>query len=181
MTPPNRWRTGRLRGLTPLNFFWVVRVSSVQPSQLGRRVFDLPDGRCRARSKAAQVINGDCVGVVICWRNLTGQRQAEAWRLKTHWLETENRQIHKASRLKSQFLANMPHELRTPLSAVIGFADLLHPGFVKPDSLKHQQFLGLIGTSGRPLLQLINDVLDLSKVESVKFDSSPRGLTCPLC
>ena len=60
----------------------------------------------------------------------------------------------------------MSHELRTPLNAVIGFSDLLHSGFIKPDSPKHQEFLGHIGSSGRHLLQLINDVLDLAKVES---------------
>ena len=106
----------------------------------------------------------------------TEQRQAENARLIAQRLEAENRQIQEASRLKSQFLANMSHELRTPLNAVIGFSDLLHSGMVKPDSPKHQEFLGHIGTSGRHLLQLINDVLDLSKVESGKFDFYPEPL-----
>jgi DNA-binding response OmpR family regulator len=73
----------------------------------------------------------------------------------------------------------MSHELRTPLNAVIGFADLLHSGIVKPESPKHQEFLGHIGTSGRHLLQLINDVLDLSKVESGKFDFYPEAVDLP--
>ena len=105
---------------------------------------------------------------------ITEQRQAENARLTAQRLEAENRQIQEANRLKSQFLANMSHELRTPLNAVIGFAELLHSGVVKPDSPKHQEFLGHIGTSGRHLLQLINDVLDLSKVESGKFDFFPE-------
>jgi PAS domain S-box-containing protein len=105
---------------------------------------------------------------------ITEQRQAENARLTAQRLEAENRQIQEANRLKSRFLANMSHELRTPLNAVIGFADLLHSGFVKPDSPKHQEFLGHIGTSGRHLLQLINDVLDLSKVESGKFEFFPE-------
>ena len=58
----------------------------------------------------------------------------------------------------------MSHELRTPLNAIIGFAELLQSGAVPPASPKHQTFLGHIGTSGHHLLQLINDVLDLSKV-----------------
>ncbi|WP_394788727.1 PAS domain S-box protein [Rhodoferax sp.] len=106
--------------------------------------------------------------------DITEQRQAENARLTAQRLEAENRQIQEANRLKSQFLANMSHELRTPLNAVIGFSDLLHSGMVKPDSPKHQEFLGHIGTSGRHLLQLINDVLDLSKVESGKFDFYPE-------
>jgi PAS domain S-box-containing protein len=108
--------------------------------------------------------------------DITLAKRAEGARLETLRLEAENRQIREASRLKSQFLANMSHELRTPLNAVIGFADLLHSGFIKPDSPKHQEFLGHIGTSGRHLLQLINDVLDLSKVESGKFDFFPEPL-----
>ena len=108
--------------------------------------------------------------------DITEQRQAEDARLRAQRLEAENRQIQEANRLKSQFLANMSHELRTPLNAVIGFADLLHSGFVKPESPKHHEFLGHIGTSGRHLLQLINDVLDLSKVESGKFDFYPEAV-----
>jgi len=112
-------------------------------------------------------------------RDITQQRQAEEARLKGQRLEAENRQIQEANRLKSQFLASMSHELRTPLNAVIGFADLLHSGFVKPESPQHQEFLGHIGTSGRHLLQLINDVLDLSKVESGKFDFFPELIDLP--
>jgi len=106
--------------------------------------------------------------------DITEQRQAEEARFRAQQLEAENRQIQEASRLKNQFLANMSHELRTPLNAVIGFADLLHSGFITPDSPQHQEFLGHIGSSGRHLLQLINDVLDLSKVESGKFDFFPE-------
>jgi len=112
-------------------------------------------------------------------RDITQQRQADEARLKGQRLEAENRQIQEANRLKSVFLANMSHELRTPLNAVIGFADLLHSGFVKPESPQHQEFLGHIGTSGRHLLQLINDVLDLSKVESGKFDFFPELIDLP--
>jgi PAS domain S-box-containing protein len=110
---------------------------------------------------------------------ITEQRLAEDARLKAQRLEAENRQIQEANRLKSQFLANMSHELRTPLNAVIGFSDLLHSGFVKPDSPQYLEFLGHIGTSGRHLLQLINDVLDLSKVESGKFEFSPEPVQLP--
>ncbi len=98
--------------------------------------------------------------------DITQSKLAEQGRLLTEQLAAENRQIQAASRMKSQFLANMSHELRTPLNAVIGFADLLHAGAVPADSPKHREFLGHIGSSGRHLLQLINDVLDLSKVET---------------
>ncbi|MDE2082505.1 MAG: PAS domain S-box protein [Burkholderiales bacterium] len=112
-------------------------------------------------------------------RDITQHKQAEQARLLALRLEAENRQVQESSRLKSQFLANMSHELRTPLNAIIGFADLLHAGTVAPDSPKHRLFLGHIGTSGRHLLQLINDVLDLSKVESGKFDFRPEPVALP--
>ena len=108
------------------------------------------------------------------------QHLAAATRIKAVQLENENVQMHEANRLKSQFLANMSHELRTPLTAIIGFAELLQMGAVGPDSPKYQIFLGHIGTSGRHLLRLINDVLDLSKVESGKLEFFPEALNLPL-
>ena len=103
------------------------------------------------------------------------RRLAEASRIHMLQLEGENRQIQEATRLKSQFLANMSHELRTPLTAIIGFADLLHMGAVLPAEPQYRTFLGHIGSSGRQLLRLIDDVLDLSKVESGKFEFFPES------
>jgi PAS domain S-box-containing protein len=94
-------------------------------------------------------------------------------------LETQNRRIQEASRLKSEFLANMSHELRTPLNAIIGFAELLHDGQVDAGSPTHKEFLGDILTSGRHLLQLINDVLDLAKVEAGKLEFHPEMVDVP--
>ncbi len=140
-----------------------------------------PDGSVHWISKHGSVQRQDgratrMLGIVS---EITEQRQAENARLTAQRLEAENRQIQEANRLKSQFLANMSHELRTPLNAVIGFADLLHAGMVQPDSPKYQEFLGHIGNSGRHLLQLINDVLDLSKVESGKFEFVPEPVQLP--
>ena len=123
--------------------------------------------------------NGQAQRMLGIVSEITEQRLAEEARLKAQRLEAENRQIQVANRLKSLFLANMSHELRTPLNAIIGFADLLHSGYVQPTSPRHQEFLGHIGTSGRHLLQLINDVLDLSKVESGKFDFFPEAVDLP--
>jgi PAS domain S-box-containing protein len=152
-----------------------VAITELRDWQVQCRVV-WPDGSVHWISKHGSVQRqGDkatrMLGIVS---EITEQRQAENARLIAQRLEAENRQIQEANRLKSQFLANMSHELRTPLNAVIGFADLLHSGYVKPDSPKHQEFLGHIGTSGRHLLQLINDVLDLSKVESGKFEFLPE-------
>jgi signal transduction histidine kinase len=68
----------------------------------------------------------------------------------------------------------MSHELRTPLNAIIGFAELMHKGRVGPISSEHQEYLGDILTSSRHLHRLINDVLDLAKVESGKMEFRPE-------
>jgi len=102
--------------------------------------------------------------------------RTEEVRRRAAELELQNRRIQEANRLKSEFLANMSHELRTPLNAIIGFAELLHDGQVDHDSPQHKEFLGDILTSGRHLLQLINDVLDLAKVEAGKLDFRPENV-----
>jgi PAS domain S-box-containing protein len=84
--------------------------------------------------------------------------------------------VQEANRLKSVFLANMSHELRTPLNAIIGFAELIHDGKVGAVGADQKEYLGDILTSSRHLLQLINDVLDLSKVESGKMEFFPESV-----
>jgi len=82
--------------------------------------------------------------------------------------------LQEANRLKSEFLANMSHELRTPLNGIIGFTEFLIDG--KPGSLneKQKEYLNDILASGKHLLNLINDVLDLAKVEAGKMELFPE-------
>ena len=81
-------------------------------------------------------------------------------------LEARNREIERATKLKSKFLANMSHELRTPLNAIVGFSELLSEQTGGPLTEKQNRFVNHIRTGAAHLLQLINDVLDLSKIEA---------------
>ncbi len=85
---------------------------------------------------------------------------------KTHDLEVANRH-------KSEFLANMSHELRTPLNAVIGFSEVLNEEMFGPLNAKQQEYVRDIHGSGHHLLALINDILDLSKIEAGKLELEP--------
>jgi signal transduction histidine kinase/ActR/RegA family two-component response regulator len=89
-------------------------------------------------------------------------------------LASANRGLTEATRVKSEFLANMSHELRTPLNAILGFSGLLAEQIGPSLSERQQRFLRNIGEAGQHLLELINDVLDLSKVEAGKLELRPE-------
>jgi len=85
-------------------------------------------------------------------------------------IEVKNRHLERADRLKSEFLANMSHELRTPLNAILGFSELLLEQFYGPVNGEQSEYLRSISSSGEHLLALINDILDLSKIEAGRME-----------
>jgi signal transduction histidine kinase/CheY-like chemotaxis protein/ligand-binding sensor domain-containing protein len=89
-------------------------------------------------------------------------------------LQVKNEQAEEANRAKSIFLANMSHELRTPMNAIIGFSEILSERLVDKIEPKYVGFLRSILTSGQHLLSIINDILDLSKVEAGKMELYPE-------
>ncbi|MFE4262084.1 HAMP domain-containing protein [Streptomyces sp. NPDC056883] len=94
-------------------------------------------------------------------------------------LETRAQQLSLASTYKSEFLANMSHELRTPLNSLLILAQLLAQNPARNLTPKQVEYAGIIHSAGSDLLQLINDILDLSKVEAGKMDINPERVHLP--
>ena len=94
-------------------------------------------------------------------------------------LEAANNELGAASRHKSEFLANMSHELRTPLNAVIGFSEVLLQRMFGDLNVKQDEYLKDIYSSGQHLLSLINDILDLSKIEAGRMELAPAPFHLP--
>jgi signal transduction histidine kinase len=94
-------------------------------------------------------------------------------------IEEKSRQLEVANKHKSEFLANMSHELRTPLNAIIGFSEVLLEKMFGEINAKQQDYLSDIHSSGRHLLALINDILDLSKIEAGRMELEPSDFDVP--
>ena len=101
-------------------------------------------------------------------------RKVEELTRITRELAEANLRIQEADRLKSQFLATMSHELRTPMNSIIGFSEILSERLSSEIDAKHLAFLKHINTSGHHLLAIINDVLDLSKIEAGRMEIHPE-------
>lgn len=117
----------------------------------------------------------------ICWLRLDANKLSETRNLVFASDITEKKKVERSlinakmmaeenSRIKSEFLANMSHELRTPLTAIIGFSDLLNIRHFGELNNKQLEFVSHISKSGKHLLTVINDVLDLSKIEAGKME-----------
>ena len=122
--------------------------------------FTFPDGTRGWFELSIQPVHE---GIFILSNDITGRKTSEQAEIARLAAETANK-------AKSDFLANMSHELRTPLNSVIGFSEVLHDELFGTLNDRQKEYIGDILNSGRHLLNLINDILDLSKVEAGKLE-----------
>jgi PAS domain S-box-containing protein len=115
--------------------------------------------------------SGKVIGFLEIGKDITRQKQAdEQLRQTNEQLTLANAELARATRLKDEFLANMSHELRTPLNAILGMAEGLQETVFGSLTERQQRAIATIERSGRHLLELINDILDLAKIEAGKLD-----------
>jgi PAS domain S-box-containing protein len=120
----------------------------------------------------------DRAAEVVVAVDVTQRKRAEAEKRKfteslaasNQELELRNREVQRATQMKSRFLASMSHELRTPLNAIVGFSELLAEGTAGELNIKQKRFINHIKQGSAHLLQLINDILDLSKIEAGQLE-----------
>jgi len=117
--------------------------------------------------------------VIALLRDITARKDAEAA------MADARRVAEDASQAKSRFLATIGHELRTPLNAVVGFSEMMSSGIGGELSPTHKEYAGLIQQSGKHLLEVVNMLLDMSRIEAGKFelqaDSMDAGSIIPAC
>ena len=147
-----------------------ARIARGESAQSFETVFARKDGKQLNISATASPLRdagNTIVGVSVIARDITDRKQAEQALLERDAAE-------EASRLKSEFLATMSHELRTPLTGVIGFAEYLRASQAGPINEEQAECIDSIYKSSLHLLDLINGILDLSKIEAGKMELVPE-------
>ncbi|HEX9023869.1 MAG TPA: MEDS domain-containing protein [Geobacteraceae bacterium] len=168
----------------PEDFIKKVRELYSQPEEESLDVLYFRDGRVFERYSRPQRVGNQVTGRVWSFRDITERRRAEEalkrlneelerrvdertalLKRRTEELEQANERLKEMDRLKSAFLATISHELRTPLNAIIGFSSIIHDEWLGPINAQQKNNLATIHSSGKHLLNMINDVLDVTQIE----------------
>jgi len=115
------------------------------------------------------LIEGESIAIFAIYRNITQRKVYEQ-----HLTEARHK-AEESDKLKSAFLANMSHEIRTPMNHILGFTDLISNGNIEEED--RHEYIELIKQSGNNLLQLINDIIDLSKIESKQIQLNKQKIS----
>jgi two-component system, NtrC family, sensor kinase len=181
----------------------VLRVPVQVPNVLDERTYDVARVRevferhgYRSLLAMPLLFEAQTLGVLTVWRREAGEFAPEVTSLLQTFasqcvlairnahlfreLEHKSRQLEVASQHKSEFLANMSHELRTPLNAIIGFSEVLSERMFGDLNEKQDEYLKDIHASGQHLLLLINDILDLSKIEAGRMELEVTPFDLPM-
>lgn len=125
-------------------------------------LYDRNDKPCYISVNASPVFHqGQFKGAVATFEDITREVTAEREMLRSKQLAEDS------DRLKSAFLANISHEIRTPLNGIVGFSDMLQQNDLSAE--QKQRYIGIIGKSSKQLIQIVNDIIDIAKLESGQF------------
>jgi two-component system sensor histidine kinase BarA len=179
---------GLIAGVVAIVIFWLVTLRLIlQPVRVLQETAEkVSEGDLNIRSDISsgdefQVLSETFNTMLANLKNSADQLRAvnKSLDLKLGQLAESNVALYESNRLKSEFLANVSHELRTPLNSILGFAELLKDLTLPAGDPKIARYIQNIYTAGHNLLDLINDLLDLAKIEAGRMEvrSEPLSLT----
>jgi signal transduction histidine kinase len=164
---PSAWRLGDDSGSV---MGWLIIAAAPLSSDGESLIESLAQLRSQLMARSAK----------YCNTALAQLRQILFWQQQYQQLSNSNQELERTNKLKNQFLANTSHEIRTPLSSIIGFTHLLlAPGY-EPPKERQLEYLNIIQSSGKHLLALINDILDLSKIEANQLEVQWETVDVPM-